>query len=283
MQIPENPNLPFFAYGLFKPGQLGFFRIKPLVDNIRLGQIYGYLKERDGLPLLIPKPDCGQVSGTLIFFKSGYSEDAYSRIIDIEPDEIYLWCSPPKKIKTEDGEFEANLLSGKRSDRGSAEFEDREWDGSKDPLFNEALDEIDDIINANSESSWDPRALFRLQMAYGLLWSAIERYTSFRYHLGTDVMEKVKRMATEEAFAIALKETIKKRRVIINIGNLDKLTLDSENPLKSIQYFYQVRCNSVHRGKAMFRDFDIIQQSLKDLLVIFRRTKDQAFLDAKFS
>jgi hypothetical protein len=42
-----------------------------------------------------------------------------------------------------------------------------------------------------------------------LLWSAIERYCSFRYGLAGDPLNKIKRMADDPAFAAALKEALK--------------------------------------------------------------------------
>jgi hypothetical protein len=53
MNLPPNTSLPFFAYGLFKPGQLCFIRIHDLVNNIRETEVGGTLKERDAIPLLI--------------------------------------------------------------------------------------------------------------------------------------------------------------------------------------------------------------------------------------
>ena len=49
MKLPENTNLPFFTYGLFKPGQICYFRIHELVDTTTEANIDGYLKERDGI------------------------------------------------------------------------------------------------------------------------------------------------------------------------------------------------------------------------------------------
>jgi hypothetical protein len=34
MERPNDITLPFFAYGIFRPGQLGFFQLKDLVNDI---------------------------------------------------------------------------------------------------------------------------------------------------------------------------------------------------------------------------------------------------------
>ena len=64
---------------------------------------------------------------------------------------------------------------------------------------------------------------------------------------------------------------------MFNTTDLSKYTLDPNNPVKSIDYYYQVRSNAVHRGKAVARDFDTVKLSLKELLAIFRDILNEAF------
>jgi hypothetical protein len=53
MQQPINISHPFFAYGIFRPGQLGFFQLKDLVSEILdPNEIAGSLLLRDGLPII---------------------------------------------------------------------------------------------------------------------------------------------------------------------------------------------------------------------------------------
>ena len=124
------------------------------------------------------------------------------------------------------------------------------------------------------------KPLFRLQMAYTLLWSAFERYASLRYHLGHKAMEKIIQIADEPAFGRALGEIASGQREVFSTTDLAKYTLDPDQPVKSIKYYYQVRSNSVHRGRAAARDFDTISKSLEELLGIFRRVVRAAFEDA---
>ena len=52
METPSDSNLPFFAYGLFRPGQLGYLRLKPHVGRVESGwSLHGNLLDRDGLPI----------------------------------------------------------------------------------------------------------------------------------------------------------------------------------------------------------------------------------------
>ena len=129
-------------------------------------------------------------------------------------------------------------------------------------FFNEGLEEVESILNANLKFDWDYRALFRLQMAYTLLWTAIERYAGLKYHLGKNVCEKVFQIAGEDCFVDSLKRNVHGSRSVFNATDLAKSTLDPSDPAKSIRYYYQVRSNSIHRGKAVPRDFRIIKSSL---------------------
>jgi hypothetical protein len=47
--------------------------------------------------------------------------------------------------------------------------------------------------------------------------------------------------------------------------------LDPDNAKKSFDYYYQVRSNLSHRGKAVFKEFETVHSSLRELLGI---TKD---------
>jgi hypothetical protein len=123
-----------------------------------------------------------------------------------------------------------------------------------------------------------------LQMAYTLLWSCIERYTGLRYHLGKKVNEKVYQIAEDEEekeiFAQSLKNHLKTNanRVIHDASDPSvKYTLDPNNPQKSIRYYYQVRSNIIHRGKAVTKDFDRVKTSLEELLQIFKDLLKEAW------
>ena len=80
---PLNPNctaLPFFAYGLFKPGQLGFERLEPHVADCRMRCVVdGTLWLRDGIPLF-ESATGDRTSGALIYFRGEDSLVAYKRV-----------------------------------------------------------------------------------------------------------------------------------------------------------------------------------------------------------
>lgn len=273
MRLPDRTDLPFFAYGLFKPGQLCFFRIKDLVNSTCDAEVDGILKERDGIPLLL-KTSGLRIKGVLIRFRDGCEIEAYKRVIGIEPDEVYLW-----EEVIASGNLHANALVGKRLGRGSSDLEHvEEWDGRTDPFFTDAIEEIEAILKNNSEFlQWDYKSLFRLQMAYTLLCSGLERYAGLRYHLGKNVNDKVFQIAKEEQFAISLRKHVEGTRVVYSSVDLSKYSLDPNDPDRSIRYYYQVRSNAVHRGKAVTRDFDIVKSSLQELLAIFKDLLNDAW------
>ena len=202
MDLPQNINLPFFAYGIFKPGELAFYRIKEFVKNHSQITVNGNLKIRDGLPLF-DKDGMWEVKGYLLYFNENSYEESYRRIIQIEPDAHYRWHTIPI---IEGNNEEANILIGRSPNRGSQQSDESFFNGKNDPLFNEAFELIEQIINDTSEIEKhfhnDYKEFFNLQMAYLLLWSIIEKYVSFRYHLGEGVRKKVLQLSTDDYFCL---------------------------------------------------------------------------------
>ena len=80
MKHPADINHPFFACGIFRPGQLGCFQLKDLVSEITdPSHVAGRLLLRDGLPI-IDKNGHGHVKGMLLRFPTARAAEAYDRI-----------------------------------------------------------------------------------------------------------------------------------------------------------------------------------------------------------
>lgn len=267
-------DLPFFAYGLFRPGQLAFFQIRDLIEKVAgPSEVAGTLLLRDGLPIIDPQAH-GKVKGCVLTFTTGRAATAYDRISALEPEKHYCWHEVLA------GDTKANVLVGRSPGKGSVDCEDQEWNGWNDPLFTAALSVVDETL-ATSSFEWDLKPLFRLQMAYLLLWSSIERYVSLRYHLGDKATAKVNQLASEPAFAIGLSQYVTESRELYRADDPDKkVRLDPQDPKKSLTYYYQVRSNLTHRGKGVGRDHDLLEKSLKELLAIFRGVLEAAKHDA---
>ncbi|MBM4053822.1 MAG: hypothetical protein FJ264_03935 [Planctomycetes bacterium] len=264
MKMPHNTKLPFFSYGIFKPQQLCYFRIRDMVKSTRDVEVDGMLKAREGIPMLVLSQGT-KTKGVLIQFTEGKETEAYKRITEAEPDEVYCWG---EVIATNN--VSANTLIGKVTDKDNSDLEEYiEWDGEPDPYFNEALEEIEEIIyNIRLERNY--KTFFHLQMAYFLLWNGLERYANLRYHLGKNIHEKVLQIAQEKAFAESLKKHVKGKREIYSLADISKYILDPNNPEKSIQYYSQIRSITLNRGKAFLQDFEIMKYSLIELLEIFK-------------
>lgn len=277
MERPPSIDKPFFAYGLFRPGQLAFFQLRDLVSEVfESASVAGSLLLRDGLPIIDPEGH-NRIRGTLLTFLPERTAEAYDRISAMEPDKHYRW----NEIQV-DG-TSANLLVGRFPRKGSVPCEEDEWNGWNDPLFTAALEVVEETLKSQ-DFDWNLKPLFRLQMAYLLLWSSIERYVSLRYHLGDKVSEKVGQLAREPAFVESLRLHVTARREVYRADRpSEKEVLDPESPERAVCYYYQVRSNITHRGKGVVRDYERVKHSLAELLVIFRDVLKVAQRDAGYS
>ena len=286
MELPENPNLPYFAYGLFKPNELAYNQINKFVEKIPVSMTINnsHLWIRDGLPI-IHFHSGGQVVGYEITFREGNHKDAYNAItqfVSIGDISLYEW--DVLKLVDDKGKLikNMNVLTWQKSSKFSEDNIMEEWSANSDPMFTDAMKIIKKKIDNHAQCVFaiDPfewNQFFELQMAYLLLWTAIERYCSFAYGPFLSSGEKRRALAVSESFQEALiKELkgsshLKRVCVIYDSQNPEKWKkLNAHNPINSINYYYFVRCNLAHRGKSEFRDGEIIRLSLIELFNIFQ-------------
>jgi len=275
MELPQHTELPYFAYGLFKPGDLAYNQIEEFVDEQPMKMdINGSLLVRDGLPLL-KLGTGGAVIGYLINFRKSDSTRAYDKIAQFEPKEQYKWVEYELPNNTS-----ANLLIGRRPEKGSVPCGKDEWKAQEDPVFNEAMLLVTEMVNNYAIKEFKPapperfdwNRLFQLQMAYLLLWTVIERFCSLTYGPGIDPMKKLKPLSGEQAFKDALKHVVKRTHTVYDSRNPEKsYTLNADNPSSSLNYYYRIRSNLSHRGKGVSKDGEIVRLSLMELLEIFQR------------
>lgn len=274
MELPQNTELPYFAYGLFKPGELAYKQIKEFVDEKPQKKVInGSLLVRDGLPLL-KLGTLEKVEGYLINFKKDVSMRAYDKICQFEPKEQYKW---DKYELPNNGS--ANLLIGRSLEKRAVSYDKDEWKAQEDPVFNEAMLLVTEMVNnyaikefkSVEPERFDWKRLFQLQMAYLLLWSAIERFCSLAYGPGKDPMKKLKPLSGEQAFKDALKYVVKKSRNVFDSRNLKLYRLNADEPDSSVNYYYGVRSNLTHRGKGAHNDGETVRLSLIELAEIFQQ------------
>ena len=268
---PADTRLPFFAYGLFRPGQPAFFQIGGFVrDVLNPCDVPGSLFVRDGLPLMNPSADWGKVRGALLAFEPEAAKAAYRRIGKMEPQNHYEWQ------ETKAGSARANVLVDRVPEAKGDYVDGPVWNAWSDPLFTTALEVVGEMYeeNRSRDAGLGPdaalRPFFKLQMAYLLLWSAIERYLALRYNL-LHAQRQVSKFASERAFKEGLKAHCTKPRRVLRADNPNEvLECRPNDPAGSARYYYQVRCNVTHRGKGVLNEFRHLKYSLAELLPIFR-------------
>lgn len=258
-----NTRLPFFSYGIFRPGEIPFIGIEDFIYKIEKLTIKGNIQIRDGVFLYSDEYE-DDVDGFLIHFKANFNEDAYDFINNLEPNKIFSWS---EKLDENSNLF--NLLVGKSPNKGSESIHElpENYSTTKDPYFTTGLE----ILRQFKVPDWDEnlRGSFKIQMNYMFLWTIIERFTFLRYSLGGSVSSRNKSLAKNEHFILGLKKYVSNERKVFSAKTLDDETLSSNKPEKSIVYYYQVRNNLTHRGKGISQDYYIIYNCYNELLDIF--------------
>jgi hypothetical protein len=175
-----------------------------------------------------------------------------------EPKDVY--SSAELKV----GTSIANVLQGKKMTRGRPDSPRRRpMDLSQDPVFEYVLQAVDEIAgelaNDPFESappqSFDWPRFFRLQMAYLLLWSAIEQFSAFAYGPSLDPGARLKAFGTDPQFIAAFgRQSCSLIQEVSDSRDPGARTrLDKDRPDKAAEFYYQVRSNLSHRGKELGR------------------------------
>lgn len=167
---------------------------------------------RDGVSLIVP-PINNKVQhhsqGYLIYFKEDCRNRAYETISNNEPEKLYKW----EVIQVEDNK--ANVLMGVNPELGSSPMYENQdcYDGRNDPFFNEALRVIEQELNDKNKHWSSVDDFFKLQRAYMLLWSSIDRYLTLKYS-GQSFGDYHKKFAKEKAFKESLKRNVMENRKV---------------------------------------------------------------------
>ena len=300
LNLPDDTSLPFFDYGIFKPGQLAYPKIKNLVNkqDIKSVEIDYLMRIRDGIPILTnDQNDHYKTKGFIMTFKNG--QKAYEIISNTFFENFYEW----KTLKIDGNDV--NVLFGKNIMKGSDLIQNEEegnYDGKNDPFFNEAIDMVEKYLNRdknqkiriksdkylkikikhnrnlrNNRSHDKINDFFELQKSYMLLWSAIERYTDIKYNENTKKKNN-KRFSEEKAFKDGMdKNKSQQHKAVFSTKNLNKYLFNETDPHKTINYYYTFRCNVVHRGKASYFDYTMLETATMELLEIFKNALEDTW------
>ena len=274
LNLPQDINLPFFAYGIFKPGQLAYSKIINLVDEtVNNVEINYDMRTRDGVPILIDRKTVQSHSiGSIITFKEDCEEKAYAYISKTLLQKLYGW----KTIEI--GGKRVNILFGVNPDNGSYYMESSRgnFDGKRDPLFSDAIELIEKNLNSR-DSSGGMERFFNLQMNYMLLWSAIDRYSSLKYNKRLSKWNN-EQFSKEWVFIKGIKKFKDEyHQPVYSTDDLQMHKFNVNKPYETLKYYYTIRCNVVHRGKAMVSDYGLLRQATKELLEIFKDVLNDTF------
>jgi len=284
--LPENIKLPFFAYGIFKKGQVSFFRIKDFVIDISQTHVdEAFLAERDGIPLLGIKKENdvlegkfkeiyvdNKVYGDLMYFDKNKSKEAYKAIAEIEPQKQYFWGT------LQIGKMKVNTLMGRRIFKGSIPMNEQSWDMAyHDPFIGGIIQFKEDVFASEDRSE----NFIELQALYLMIWTAIERLCALKYSLTK------KSEGLEYKLIDNLKSNRKVYEYITKISNIpssfrpiyrsddtgDKYVFEKSNFIKSLKYLRQIRNNVAHRGKGGFADEILTRDAIEIVYEIFKILK----------
>ena len=279
-------DLPLFAYGSLKLGELAYARIEPFLlkrppeDEAMAGVLY----VRDGLPLLQPysgsKPI---VEGSLFRFSKAKAGAAYAEVDRFEPSNQYGWEVRPVLGTAE----MANVLVGIEPSKGSVQFEDTTWSWLDDPLFNEGTAWVQKQAASLVRQPFDnPRfaadewqRLFTIQSVYLFLWSMIERFGYLRYGGHLSVEERVDMFrddfhghAAQAAKAMS-RELGLPIDVVAATNPRSQHTIGPGDGRQAMSGLRQVRHNLTHRGKGTQLDGERMRKSLALLAEVWERTR----------
>jgi hypothetical protein len=292
--LPENIDLPFFAYGIFKPNQIAYHVIKDLVEsseNKSIDKYHQFL--RDGLSFIISDKNFHDLNGYKINFKSEKALEAYFKISNKEPRNLYKW------------EVIENMNALVATDKIGI---DKEFHGDpdniigwNDPYFHIGLEVItqqkfdNENMNYRVNSNWNDKGFFAemifVQMKFLLAYSMLERLaflmTSFQsgsnqvsavladnsfvqaaiLKLYNELHEKVQ-CEQREVYSTERKSTSKGEKVIFSF----KDSIEQKDFKKIIKFYYQIRNNITHRGKSLGRVSDNFKTYLEELTLIVKYT-----------
>ena len=262
--LPSNPDLPFFAYGVFKSTEIAYERIEAFVEEIE--DCYfdkAFLAIRDGIPLLGHKEQLSEapdnfmdflgVAGEIIKFKDGQIFNAYRAIASLEPSSYYSWATAEIAGK------KVNYLAGKKIFRGSEPLNHDEWSlTSHDPF----ISDLDQMLDRLLDDEERQNNVVELQAAYIMIWSGIERLITLRYSMKKRTESDIKRhLCSNEKICDLFKGNLTKPEVFRDIHASDqprnKVSFKPGDVKKCIEYLRAIRHNVVHRGKAGFVDTDL--------------------------
>lgn len=268
---PDRLDLPFFSYGLLKPGELGFDQIRDEVTSYKASQVAGHLHVVNGLPVLDSNMH-NRIDGVVLEI----SPHGYASIGSFEPNAYYSWTTMYASL--DGSSVEVNVLVANDASGGIRLRRDggqivSSWSASADPIFQFGLPAAGELVMRSTSAPFGPQPLdaeawrrfFTAQGGYLLLCTIAERLATLRFGTGGPT-ELIRRLGKDEHFKDAIRRAgMSERRAI---GASDGRHATSKPRMSGrgfLEAAYQVRSNIVHRGKSSFREAELVRGYCLDL------------------
>lgn len=197
VELPDDESFyqrPFFAYGIFKEGQLAHAKIKDCIERIETDDIHRMMHIRDGMPVITGEDDTEHLTkGDKIFFNDKYKK-AYEVISSIQPGNIYKWGT----VDIDDEPFNVLITDDIQGTFVNVDKDKKyvdDFDGYDDPFFSRVPSFIHDELAKIDYDDED--SIFRFQMLYTLLWSAIDRYCTLKYEVSNRQNDYLKSLSED--------------------------------------------------------------------------------------
>ncbi len=281
-RLKPNYELPFFAYGIFQPGEISFLGIREYVKKCTKDSVKGYLDIWDGITIIDIKGD-KNIQGYVIEFKNKQeAEKAYSFINSIEPIELYQWSE-----EYTDSRKPVNLLI--KSQRSHIDFKNNDADDWQtiwhDPFWNLSKNDytpqesaIKILLNYQTPefNKYSFAPIFDLQMHYLMLWTIVERFVFFRYGKQESINAGLRKFGNSLCFQEAYEKIAtegKNKWVFSSETGQIRYKYYKQTKQCDILYYHQVRNNVTHRGKAAMaskKDYEIVKFAFNELIQIMK-------------
>lgn len=293
------PLKPIFVYGTLKANEIAYHQIAKLVDRTIPADLQNFaLFIRDGIPLVIPTQGW-RVTGELIYAYPDSHEELLKTVDSYEGARLYERQLASARLDIRNGdtnypssinEIECYVYVGVNFQNGNAEPIYEPWSSSLDPIFSEAFpvlfNEIKSVIQNADEpfpGEYDWKLYNDLAGKHLLLVTIIERIAYLKFgEQYTELSEKgfndrVMKRITELGKTSEFKNAYNKVKLLDGIYSVK--VFDSRNAMRllstgkigqAMEAWYQVRSNLQHRGKAAWRDFEILRNSITGLANVTR-------------
>ena len=275
----------------YKPGQLSFTQIKKYTNKkIKPVEIKAQLKHVNGMPVLVNKYNEGaeKVKWYVIRFRKNKRKTAYNKIGDGKDMGIYKWERMEidgelvNVVVSANPEILENITNDPNMPNSLRNGYNQDWE--YDPVYKNALNFIGyrfgdlkskiSLIEDHNTTTSELSLLFvEVQSLYMVLWSALDRLTTFRYGSRTK-KENILKLSQEQFFKDSIEERVKSCYTVVSAQNLKPIELNLYVAPCTALYYYQLRNNVVHSGKMNVNKVIQLFDALGELILIFEDVMD---------